>query len=35
MAGIVAAWFLFGKLFDPIFTFALNVLYPGARYAFS
>jgi Zn-dependent protease len=35
MAGILAAWFLFGKLFDPIFTFALNVLYPGARYAFS
>jgi len=32
MAGIVAAWFLFDKLFDPIFTFALNMLYPGARY---
>ena len=32
MAGIVAAWFLFDKLFDPIFTFALNVLYPGAGY---
>ena len=33
MVGIVAAWFLFDKLFDPIFTFALNVLYPGAGYA--
>ncbi|HEY2383871.1 MAG TPA: site-2 protease family protein [Terriglobia bacterium] len=32
MAGIIAAWFLFDKLFDPIFTFALNVLYPGAGY---
>jgi Zn-dependent protease len=32
MAGFVAAWFLFGRLFDPIFTFALNVLYPGAGY---
>jgi Zn-dependent protease len=32
MVGIVAAWYLFDKLFDPIFTFALNVLYPGARY---
>jgi Zn-dependent protease len=32
MAGIVAAWFLFGRLFDPIFTFALNALYPGAGY---
>ena len=32
MAGLVAAWFLFDKLFDPIFTLALNVLYPGAGY---
>jgi Zn-dependent protease len=32
MAGIIAAWYLFGKLFDPIFTFALNVLYPGSSY---
>jgi Zn-dependent protease len=32
MAGIVAAWFLFGRLFDPIFTFALNALYPGSGY---
>jgi Zn-dependent protease len=35
MAGIVAAWFLFDKLFDPIFTFALNMLYPGSGYGFS
>jgi len=32
MVGIVAAWFLFDKLFEPIFSFALNVLYPGAGY---
>jgi len=32
MAGLLAAWFLFDKLFDPIFSFALNVLYPGAGY---
>jgi Zn-dependent protease len=32
MVGIVAAWYLFGRLFNPIFTFALNVLYPGAGY---
>lgn len=32
MAGIFAAWYLFGYLFEPIFTFALNVLYPGAGY---
>jgi Zn-dependent protease len=34
MAGIVGAWFLFGKLFYPIFAFALNVLYPGSNYRF-
>jgi Zn-dependent protease len=32
MAGIIADWYLFGKLFDPIFRFALNVLYPGSSY---
>ena len=32
MMGIIAAWYLFDKLFDPIFTFALNMLYPGAGY---
>jgi Zn-dependent protease len=34
MAGIVGAWFLFDKLFYPIFAFALNVLYPGSNYRF-
>ncbi len=32
MAGIIAAWYLFDMAFDPIFTFALNMLYPGAGY---
>jgi Zn-dependent protease len=32
MAGMFAAWFLFGRLFNPIFTFALNLLYPGSHY---
>jgi Zn-dependent protease len=32
MAGMIAAWLLFGKLFDPIFTLALNLLYPGSHY---
>jgi Zn-dependent protease len=32
MVGMIAAWMLFGKLFSPIFTFALNLLYPGAGY---
>jgi Zn-dependent protease len=35
MVGIVAAWFVFDKIFDPIFTFALNILYPGAGYGLS
>jgi Zn-dependent protease len=34
MVGIIGAWYLFDKLFDPIFTFALNVLYPGSGYGF-
>lgn len=33
MLGIVLAWGFFGELFDPIFTLALNLLYPGARYS--
>src|SRR5262245_16692567 len=33
MAGLVAAWYLFDKAFEPIFTLALNVLYPGLRYS--
>ena len=33
MAGLVASWWLFNKAFDPIFTLALSVLYPGLRYS--
>lgn len=32
MVGLVASWVVFGKVFDPIFTFSLNALYPGAHY---
>jgi Zn-dependent protease len=32
MVGLVASWYLFNRLFDPIFTLALNLLYPGFRY---
>jgi Zn-dependent protease len=32
MAGLVVAWLLFDRAFDPVFTFALNTLYPGAGY---
>jgi Zn-dependent protease len=32
MIGILAAWYMFDELFDPIFTFALNVLYPEVGY---
>jgi Zn-dependent protease len=32
MVGIIVAWYFFGKAFDPVFTLALNVLYPGAGY---
>lgn len=30
--GLLLAWVLFGKIFDKIFTLALNLLYPGAHY---
>ncbi len=30
--GLVLAWQVFGPIFDPIFTAALNLLYPGAGY---
>jgi Zn-dependent protease len=30
--GLLVAWLAFGPIFDPIFTFALNVLHPGAGY---
>ena len=32
MVGLVAAWMLFDRAFDPVFTLALNALYPGAGY---
>ncbi len=32
LMGILVASLVFGKIFPPIYTFALNVLYPGARY---
>lgn len=30
--GLVIAWQIFGPVFDPIHTLALNILYPGAGY---
>lgn len=30
--GLLIAWNLFNPLFGPLFTFALNVLYPGSHY---
>jgi len=30
--GLLIAWNLFGPLFGPLFTLALNILYPGAHY---
>ncbi|HUK31526.1 MAG TPA: site-2 protease family protein [Candidatus Acidoferrum sp.] len=30
--GIVLAWYGFGYIFQPVFLFALNVLYPGSHY---
>lgn len=32
LAGLILVWYGFGRLFDPVFRFALNVLYPGAGY---
>jgi hypothetical protein len=32
MLGLLVAWQLFDLLYDPIFTAALNMLYPGAGY---
>jgi Zn-dependent protease len=32
MVGLLAAWMLFDRVFSPIFTVALNLLYPGAGY---
>jgi Zn-dependent protease len=30
--GLLVAWIAFGYIFNPIFTLALNLLYPGMRY---
>jgi Zn-dependent protease len=30
--GLVIAWQIFGYIFDPVHTFALNLLYPGIHY---
>jgi len=32
MVGLLVAWKLFPKIFDPIFGFAVNWLYPGVSY---
>ena len=32
MIGLLVAWQVFDLLYDPIFTVALNLLYPGASY---
>ena len=32
LLGLLLAWALFGKVFKPIFSLALNVLYPGLGY---
>ena len=32
MIGLLLAWNLFGRIFSPVFLFAVNVLYPGSNY---
>lgn len=32
MIGLIVGWKVFGYLYDPLFTMALNVLYPGSGY---
>lgn len=32
LIGLIAAWYLFGKIFWPVFAFALRLLYPGMGY---
>ena len=32
LIGILIAWQLFSHVFDPVFLFTLNLLYPGAGY---
>jgi Zn-dependent protease len=33
MIGLLVAWQVFGRLFEPVFSFALHALYPGQGYA--
>jgi Zn-dependent protease len=32
LVGILVAWQVFGHVFQPLFLFAINLLYPGVRY---
>jgi Zn-dependent protease len=32
LIGLILAWYLFDRIFNPLFTLALNLLYPGASY---
>lgn len=32
LIGLIVSWKIFGYVYDPLFTLALNVLYPGAGY---
>jgi len=32
LLGLLLAWFLFGRLFGPLYLLALNLLHPGASY---
>jgi Zn-dependent protease len=32
LLGLLLAWFVFGRLFGPVYTLALNLLHPGAGY---
>jgi hypothetical protein len=32
MLGLIVGWKVFGYIYDPLFTWALNILYPGAGY---
>lgn len=32
LLGLLLAWFLFGRLFGPLYTLALNLLHPGTSY---
>ena len=32
MVGIMLAWIVFNRLFDPIFIFSIDLLYPGSHY---